>query len=544
MKDIDIVTVLFILLFGSIVYISGLNVPVLEIDSAQYASISREMSETGSYLQVHHRGEDYLDKPPLLFWLSSISLTIFGISAFAFKLPSFLFSILGFYSTYRLGTLLYNRFVGLISMLILFTTEAIILFNQDVRTDTMLTGAVIFAIWQLYLYIRNKKWQNFIFGFLGISLAMLAKGPIGLMVPLLAIGSDLLIRKRYKEIFNPIWLLGILIVAIILLPMTYGLYQQFGWNGVKFYYWTQSFGRITGENVWKNDTGYLFFVHTYFWAYLPYSFIGIFAIITKFKELISYFKNRTYSNNEFLTLSGFILSFIALSFSKYKLPHYIFVVFPLLAIMTGYYFYLIIEKFKVKNLKFVKLTNYLVVAINWILLLACAIVFFPENNIALYLLIAILLILNIFFIFQNKNTLNKIFIPLALSSITLNLVLNISTFPQLLEYQSGIKAAKIYKMNKKDDEKLIAYRVHSHSLDFYSEQIIPNYLELKELESKLKSNNWIITDEKGYKELKIYLPKNSKIWKLQQYHVALLNLKFLNPKTRNKSLSYRYLIMF
>ena len=444
MKEIDIIAVLFVLLFGSVVYVAGLNVPVLEIDSAQYASISREMCETQNYLMVQHRGENYLDKPPLLFWLSSLSITILGVSAFAFKLPSFLFSILGFYSTYRLGILLYNRAIALISMLILFTTEAIFLFNQDVRTDTMLTGAVIFAIWQLYAYIRYNKWYNFLLGFIGIAIAMLSKGPIGLMVPILAIGTDLLIHKKFKVLVNFKWIIGLIIVAIILLPMTYGLFKQFGWEGVKFYYWTQSFGRITGENVWKNDAGYFFFVHTYLWSFLPYSFLGILAIIYKFKELIAYFKNRIDNNTEFLTLSGFILPFIALSFSKYKLPHYIFVMFPIMAIMTGYYVYSIISKYKVKYLQYVKITNYLVVIINWILLFACLLFFFPTQNILLYLLTLIFLVVTIYFFLQKSNLLNQILLPLAVSSVALNLILNIYTFPNLMKYQSGIKLSLIH----------------------------------------------------------------------------------------------------
>ena len=56
-----------------LLYTVGSYVDVMEVDAAQYASMSQEMLQTGEFLQVHHRYQDYLDKPPLLFWLSSIS---------------------------------------------------------------------------------------------------------------------------------------------------------------------------------------------------------------------------------------------------------------------------------------------------------------------------------------------------------------------------------------------------------------------------------------------------------------------------------------
>jgi 4-amino-4-deoxy-L-arabinose transferase-like glycosyltransferase len=51
------------------VAIAGLFLDVMDVDAAQYASIALEMTQNGSWLQVMHRGTDYLDKPPLLFWL-------------------------------------------------------------------------------------------------------------------------------------------------------------------------------------------------------------------------------------------------------------------------------------------------------------------------------------------------------------------------------------------------------------------------------------------------------------------------------------------
>ncbi len=144
-----------IFLAATVVYIIGLFVKVMDVDAAQYASISREMMERGSFLQVLHRGENYLDKPPLLFWLSALSFKLFGISTFAYKLPSFLFTLLGVYSTYQIAKLLYNRDTGILAAVILYTSQAYFLFSNDVRTDALLTGCVAFACWQLLQFINS-----------------------------------------------------------------------------------------------------------------------------------------------------------------------------------------------------------------------------------------------------------------------------------------------------------------------------------------------------------------------------------------------------
>ena len=73
-------TAIFIFTACAITYLLGMFcIRLMDIDAAQYASISREMLECKSYLQFFDLGNDYLDKPPMLFWLSGLSMKIFGV---------------------------------------------------------------------------------------------------------------------------------------------------------------------------------------------------------------------------------------------------------------------------------------------------------------------------------------------------------------------------------------------------------------------------------------------------------------------------------
>ena len=135
----------FLFALLGLVYIIGLFVPLMDNDSAHHADIALHMYLTGDYVSLVDHAGDYLDKPHLHFWLSAFSYKVFGVTTFAYKLPSFLFTILGTYSTYRLGKSLYDNEVGKLAALIIASSFAYILANNDVRMDAMLTAAVAFS---------------------------------------------------------------------------------------------------------------------------------------------------------------------------------------------------------------------------------------------------------------------------------------------------------------------------------------------------------------------------------------------------------------
>ena len=87
---------IYLLLFSllAMVYIMGLFVPLMDNDSAHHANIALHMYLTGDYVSLVDHAGDYLDKPHLHFWLAAFSYKIFGVTSFAYKLPSFLFTIL------------------------------------------------------------------------------------------------------------------------------------------------------------------------------------------------------------------------------------------------------------------------------------------------------------------------------------------------------------------------------------------------------------------------------------------------------------------
>lgn len=525
----------FAFIAATVVYVLGLFIDVINVDAAQYASVSKEMLQSGSYLIVKHCGEDYLDKPPLLFWLSALFFKIFGIHNWSYKLPSYLFTLLGIFSTYKLATSLYDKQVGKLSALILYTCQAFFMFNNDVRTDTLLAACVITATWMLYEFSQQNKWYRLLGGFLFVALGMMAKGPIGAVAPALAIGSHLWLKKDWKKLFNWKWLLGIPVVLLVLLPMCWGLYIQHGWKGVEFFFWTQSFGRITGENVWRNDAGYFFFVHTFLWSFLPWSLFAVYALAD---TLIAFFKRRTLP--EYVSLFGFLLTFIALSLSKYKLPHYIFVVFPLIAILTAE----IIETRILKEPKVLKWFTRVHFVLFLVYVIATVLLFYVFPITDLWLpTVAVALIFAATYLYYLK-IFNGLVIPLAIVATALNFTLNAHFYPELLAYQPAKQAANILLKQANTEDKIYFYERKSPAFDFYFRSTNMTGLHGNDLNNVgFVKGSWIYSEESNFiNKLNESGIRVAEINELKNYPVQFLNIKFLNPASRDKEVKKAYLV--
>jgi 4-amino-4-deoxy-L-arabinose transferase-like glycosyltransferase len=512
-----------------VVYVFGMFIDVMDTDAAQYASIAREMIETGNYLHFKHRFGDYLDKPPLLFWLSAVSMKIFGISNFAYKLPSVLVGLLCIYSVYRLMKIWYNEEIAYWSALILASSQTFFLIQNDIRTDTLQIGFTFFALWQLVAVEKTKKWKYIVGAGVGIGFGMLAKGPMSLMLPILALGSDVLRKMEWKRIFNWRWLVVLGIAGIMLIPMLIAQHDMYGMKAIRFFFWSQSFGRLTGESPWKNDAGYFFLLHSYLWAFAPWTVLWVYAYI---KETLGLAKKQT----EYVIWGSFTFVFIALSFSNYKLPHYIYIVVPLGAMLTAKH--IIPNKDKIK--KFIAISqytmNYVIFAFIFILLAWI----FP----APWWWFAISIIF--FVVVQYLQWVKKqILISSIFSIITLHIIASLYVYPILLRYQSTHEIANYVHKNMPKNYTFATYSFSNHSLDFYTNQIVPFIGFRGQLEKEVLQGKkiWLYMKEEDVPHIQeVSTISVRPIYKNTYFMVANMSLDFILPHTRTKQLEKRCIV--
>lgn len=470
---------ILVLIMVGIAWLAGMFPDVMDVDAAQYGSMSQSMAMSGDFLHLFDLNQPYLDKPPLIFWLTTISFKIFGVSNFSYRLPSVLFALLALWSTYKLTLLYYSRNTAQAALLILATCQCFFTMNTDVKTDMYLIGAVMFSVWQLCLHLETRRWSAIFLGFFGLGLGMLSKGPLGVMIPMLAIGGDRFLRRDWWGIFNWRWLLGLPVLALVVLPFCIGLYEQFGNEGLEFFFWKQSFGRITGESKWVNDAGPFFLVQTFAWAFLPWTLLLVAGFWRQFRETL-FSRLRIGPNIEGVAFAGFLLVFLAFTFSRFKLPHYIFVVAPFAAIQVAGWLERITHEVTREgrmrswaNFQFGLAVTLLVVGF-----LLFYFAFGLSISLGIFFLFSMIMI---FLSFQGINDhLWRMLIPSAIALVTINLTLNLQIYPKLLAYQVSASVGKEIKAGKYPVDRFYTFFAFSRALDFYSGHVfIPLIPSLK-----------------------------------------------------------------
>ena len=534
------------------VYIVGIfMIPLMDIDAAQYASISREMLVGNHFLQVYDLGKDYLDKPPMLFWLSALSMKIFGIYHWAYRLPSILFLGLALYSTYKFTQLFYATQTARLATIILASCQAFFLIAHDVRTDTMLVGWVMTSIYLLArwskkgeVHIKNNQLYFFL-GVITIAGGMMTKGPIALVVPILSLVPHWISQKQWSFFYKPIYLLGILLLALLLFPMSWGLYQQFDLqpgklivghpikSGLEFYYWTQSFGRYTGQNFFVENVYFSFLLENMFWSFLPWIFIFLWVLVFKLFTIVKegFFKSST----ELISFFGFVLTYLVLSRSQAQLPHYIFVVFPLASILIANYWEQIL-RYNINLSKSIKWFYTFHNFIFFILIIVGGLISIVPFGVAQWpiFLMGILFLFLILKVILSKYTIGqKWFYNSVFIMLFVNIILNTHFYPNLLKYQWGNQLAKVIEEKKWDKNNMVLYKIpNSNALHFYGQHIFENTTDIL----RLKEGSWVITDAINDSSLKASFPNSIIQYQSYRFHVTMLSLPFLNPETRSQEL--------
>ena len=532
------------------VYVCNLGIDIMEIDAAQYASISREMQESGSYLEVYHRGKDYLDKPPFLFWSSALSFQLFGIHNWSYKLPALLVLLIGIYSTYRFSRLWYDEQRSRVAALVLASTQAYFLMTNDVRTDGLLTGWNMLAIWQLAAYLHSRHWRHLFVAAVSIALAMMSKGPLGLVLPGIALGGHLLLTRNYKAIFDYKWLLMLMMVALLLLPMCIGLYQQFdmhpekevyglqGPSGLKFFFWTQSFGRITGENYWQNDSPVYYFLQTMLWDLQPWVLLFFPALIWVLWLLVKDGLRLKHLPEGF-SVSGFVLMLVVLSASRYKLPHYVFPLFPFAAIIVAHFLYTLQEA---KPALLQRVGNwFLAFQVSFILAaMAVATYLFPLKEWWAWMLIIGMGFLAYHFRKTLQGVEAIVFPVIFIAGIT-GMVMATAFYPALMAYQSTNTAGRWAQVHAPDADGFYFFSKGGHSLDFYAQRTVPQIFD-HQLDT-LQQETFIYTGVAGLAHFRSnYDGKFEVVWEAPDFTVSRLNFSFLLPNQRYQAVKAAYIM--
>lgn len=518
-----------------LVCLSGLFVPLMDNDSAHHANIALRMYLTGDYINLVDNGADYLDKPHFHFWLCALSYKLFGITGFAYKLPSFLFSFLGVYSVFRLGKQLYNAETGRLAALILASSFSFMLAMNDVRMDAIITASIAFSSFQLTGLLLKNRWRNILGAALGLAIGFSTKGLIAVLVPGLAAFLLLLSRKQWAFLLNFRWLLLVLLFFLFISPVLYAYYLQFNLhpekiirdrdhiNGVKYILLNQGYERFSGGmgSTLKND--YFFFIHSFLWAFAPWSLLAFAALFSKIKNIR---KDHT----EWFSVATFLVLLLIVSFSGFKLPHYLNISFPFAALFTAAFF--------IKRRGSSKQIFKLQLGLSLLILIAAGVVNFWAFPIQRsFIMIGLILCLSIY-IYYTKSTVSAVeqkTVGLSVASMVVCFfLLNTNFYPQLLRYQGGNVLAKELK-KEVDPEAVYFWKDnYSASYNFYTGTIRKEWVDTV---ISSPGRKWLAYYPDYRKEVEDAGLRFGKTYRVKDFEITKLDIRFINPSTRDKACS-------
>ncbi len=294
-----------------------------EPDEARYAEIAREMLQSGNLLVPHLNYVAYVEKPPLLYWLTALSFWIFGVSEFAARLPVALSAIAGILATYVFALRALGRRHAILAAAILATTPLYALMAQVLTTDMILTALVTVATFALYLH-WNEGGRWCWIAYVAMGLAVMTKGPVGAAIPIL---STLLWLALNRELGGAIAkfrvIPGLLLTLLIAAPWFVAITIRE--PGFADFYFVGEHLRRAFQTDYSHNEAFYFYVPVLAVGLLPWS------LLVPFLTWRSAPRNQ--ARSFCIVAAGFTV--VAFSCASAKLIPYILPAVPSLAVLIA-----------------------------------------------------------------------------------------------------------------------------------------------------------------------------------------------------------------
>lgn len=304
-------------------------------DEGYYAESARGMLERGDPVIPRVAGEDWLEKPPLSYWLMMGSLACFGRNEFAARLPSALAGLAMIALTMRLGRRLLGAFGGLLAGLVLASSLLFALTMRLALLDTVLGVCVLVAMFGLWDLVEGRRGRGFWSFFIGCGLGVLAKGPLGAALPVLALVGCALLLRRWRLLLEARPLRGALValavVALWAVPATIrtdgGYLRELVWVRTI----QPIFAPLQGHGG-GNPLGYLALVP----VYVPVLFAGLCAWAPFLVPALRGVQPSALPERARPFLLGWAgMQFLAFSLVSTKLVHYLVPLLPAVALLIA-----------------------------------------------------------------------------------------------------------------------------------------------------------------------------------------------------------------
>jgi 4-amino-4-deoxy-L-arabinose transferase-like glycosyltransferase len=220
---------LFAALVALIAGLPGLfAMPPLDRDESRFAQATAQMIETGDYVVIRFQDQPRFKKPVGIHWMQALSVKALSDAEdrriWAYRIPSLLGAMLAAAACAWGAAALFDPRTGLLAGSILGATFLLSSEAFIAKTDAALCGTTTLAMAALArIYIGrlkgdpSSKWTKLAF-WLGLSVAALIKGPVGLLVAIFALIALALWDRKASWMKDLGWTWGLILFAAVTLP--------------------------------------------------------------------------------------------------------------------------------------------------------------------------------------------------------------------------------------------------------------------------------------------------------------------------------------
>lgn len=300
--------------------------PLMDVDETRYVAMSRDMFHTKDFLTLYLNGDFFFEKPPLYFWLESLSFAIFHtVSEFTARFPIALDATLSCFLMYFVGKKVVSRRYGVLSALLLATNLEFVVMSKIAILDMLLATCISFSLYLGFMTYfcaeKNKKffwWGFYIFS----ALAVLAKGIPGFVIPFGVMFLVGILSKKLKEYFRPqYFIIGSILFWTIALPWHLIMLDMHNPLFFNEYVMKHHLARFMGSKELGREQPWFYFILMMAWGLIPWvgSFIAmLIEAVRKFdyKEFLNFNFDKYDNKQKFLIFNALAFGFILLFFSS------------------------------------------------------------------------------------------------------------------------------------------------------------------------------------------------------------------------------------
>ena len=330
-----------------------------------FAEAARQMTVTNDWITPYFNGETRFDKPPLIYWLMATGYKLIGVNEWAVRLPSAISAtaliILSFYTLRYWGFTNFKQpntkkqkqlwLSAIIGSGLMALNPQTIIWGRTGVSDMLLSGCMGCGLFCFFWgYVNAEKQTNlesfnkqsklpnkwYVAFYVLLGLAVLAKGPVGIVLPGLIIVCFLFYTGRFFKVVREAKLLwGILIFSVITIPWYLLVWLENGQSYLDSFFGYHNLQRFT-DVVNGHEAPWYFYILIVFILFAPWSVYLPYAIANFQWWRRQYWQRQPRQNHlGIFAFFWFICIFIFFSISVTKLPSYVLPLIPAAAILVA-----------------------------------------------------------------------------------------------------------------------------------------------------------------------------------------------------------------